>query len=110
MCYQTCDQHSSNCEGQGKYKVEELSQTAGVREDVRTEGKWDAGWTPQAENRAPVGQQQSPDKVCVFVSCVVPAFLETAMATHSSALAWKIPWSEEPGGLQSMGLQRVGRD
>ena len=32
------------------------------------------------------------------------------MATHSSILAWKIPWIEEPGGLQSMGLQRVGQD
>ena len=32
------------------------------------------------------------------------------MATHSSILAWKIPWTEEPGGLQSMGLQRVGHD
>ena len=34
--------------------------------------------------------------------------LEKAMATHSSILAWKIPWTEEPGRLQSMGLQRVG--
>ena len=33
--------------------------------------------------------------------------LEKGMATHSSTLAWKIPWTEEPGGLQSMGLQRV---
>ena len=33
-----------------------------------------------------------------------------AMAPHSSALAWKIPWMEEPGGLQSMGLLRVGHD
>ena len=32
---------------------------------------------------------------------------ETKMATHSSILAWKIPWTEGPGGLQSMGLQRV---
>ena len=32
------------------------------------------------------------------------------MAPHSSTLAWKIPWMEEPGGLQSMGLQRVGHD
>ena len=31
------------------------------------------------------------------------------MATHSSTLAWKIPWAEEPGGLQSMGLLRVGQ-
>ena len=35
--------------------------------------------------------------------------LEKEMATHSSTLAWEIPWTEEPGGLQSKGLQRVGR-
>ena len=34
--------------------------------------------------------------------------LEKEMATHSSILAWKIPWTEEPGGLQSMELQGVG--
>ena len=36
--------------------------------------------------------------------------LEKGMATYSSILAWRIPWTEEPGGLQSMGLQRVGHD
>ena len=36
--------------------------------------------------------------------------LEKAMATHSSLLAWEIPWTEEPGGLPSTGLQRVGDD
>ena len=36
--------------------------------------------------------------------------LEKAMATHASTLAWKIPWMEEPGGLQSMGLLGVGHD
>ena len=36
--------------------------------------------------------------------------LEKGMATHSSILAWRIPWTEEPGGLQSMGLQRLGHD
>ena len=35
--------------------------------------------------------------------------LEEGMATHSSILAWKIPWTEEPSRLQSMGSQRVGR-
>ena len=34
--------------------------------------------------------------------------LEEGMETHSSILAWRIPWTEEPGGLQSMGSQRVG--
>ena len=37
-------------------------------------------------------------------------FVEKGMATHSRILAWRIPWTEEPGGLQSVGLQRVGHD
>ena len=36
--------------------------------------------------------------------------LEKETATHSSNFAWRIPWTEEPGGLQSMGSQRVGHD
>jgi len=36
--------------------------------------------------------------------------LEEGIVTHSSVLAWKIPWTEEPGGLQSMELQRAGHD
>ena len=46
--------------------------------------------------------------------CWIYSFLcyitEKAMATHSSTLAWKIPWTEEPGGLQSVGSRRVGHD
>ena len=45
----------------------------------------------------------------LFWSALVPS-LEKAMATHSSTLVWKIPWTEEPDGLQSMGSQRVGHD
>ena len=48
--------------------------------------------------------------------CAIPLILlwlfislEKEMATHSSILAWKIPWTEEPGGLKSMGSQRVGQ-
>ena len=57
--------------------------------------------------------------VCINFLNMIPmcAFLvwfmtcsEKAMATHSSTLAWKIPWTEEPGRLQSMGLQRVRHD
>ena len=40
----------------------------------------------------------------------VGIFSEKAMASHSSILAWKIPWTEEPGGLQSVGSVRVGHD
>ena len=51
-----------------------------------------------------------PDKA-LFSLIVNNSFLEKEMATHSSILAWKIPWTEEPGRLQSMGSQRrVGRN
>ena len=42
--------------------------------------------------------------------CGLPYDSEKEMATHSRTLAWKTPWTEEPGRLQSMGLQRVGHD
>ena len=48
-----------------------------------------------------------PTKVHLVKAMVFP---ETAMAIHSSTLAWKIPWTDEPGRLQSMGLLRVGHD
>ena len=52
---------------------------------------------------------------CVHFRCTAKWFrdtytLEKAMAPHSSTLAWKIPWTGEPGGLPSMGLHRVGHD
>ena len=45
-----------------------------------------------------------------FINYVTAIGLEKAMAPHSSTLAWKIPWTEEPGRLQSMGSLRVGQD
>ena len=45
-----------------------------------------------------------------YICCLVRDFLEKEMATHSSVLAWRIPGTEEPGGLPSMGLHRVGHD
>ena len=47
--------------------------------------------------------------ICLFQSCLV-GVTEKAMAPHSSTLAWKIPWMEEPGRLQSMGSLRVRHD
>ena len=41
---------------------------------------------------------------------ILTHILEKAMAPHSSTLAWRVPWTEEPGGLQSMGSLRVGHD
>ena len=46
----------------------------------------------------------------MFFKCKLITNPEKAMAPHSSTLAWKIPWMEEPGGLQSMGSLKVGHD
>ena len=59
-----------------------------------------------------------PSKLCFSSVCVVPLVrslgwedpLEEGTATHLSVLAWRIPWIEEPGRLQSTGSQRVGHD
>ena len=51
--------------------------------------------------------------VVLFSEQCIPrngTYTEKAMAPHSSTLAWKIPWTEEPGGLQSMGSLGVGHD
>ena len=47
------------------------------------------------------------NRICtiMYTDCVVAATSEKAMAPHSSTLAWKIPWTEEPGRLQSMGRE-----
>ena len=51
------------------------------------------------------------DKKCwLCFSDLLAVSLEEGMATHSSILAWRIPWAEEPGRLQSIGLQKVGHD
>ena len=51
------------------------------------------------------GSQKEKDKYCILMH-----WSEKAMAPHFSTLAWKIPWMEEPGRLQPMGLLRVGHD
>ena len=54
---------------------------------------------------------RSTDKNIFSINSWILKLMEKAMALHySSTLAWKIPWMEEPDGLQSMGLQRVRRD
>ena len=50
-------------------------------------------------------------EIIFYIDNVLNLFsLEKEMAAHSSILAWRTPWTEEPGGLQSMGLQRVRHD
>ena len=54
-------------------------------------------------------KEQIQEEDITIVNIYAPN-MEKAMASHSSTLAWKIPWTEEPGGLQSMGSLRVGHD
>ena len=56
------------------------------------------------------GKIKNYSEIFFFFSCLIVRNTEKAMASHSSTLAWKIPWTEEPGGLQSRGLPRVGHD
>ena len=70
-------------------------------EDPRDGGAWWAAVHGVAEGRT---------RLSDFTFTFHFHALEKEMATHSSAPAWKIPWMEEPGGLQSMGSLRVGHD
>ena len=64
------------------------------------------GWTPVAQDFYII----STLKWSVYILSPLPPHVEKAIATHSSTLAWKIPWTEEPGKLQSMGSLRVGHN
>ena len=84
---------------------------------IHVKGNW--GWRlcgspwPSSSHRlgAPSGGlMSSPRKDWSELSGPLLLTLEKAMAPHSSTLAWKIPWTEEPGRLQSMGSLRVGHD
>ena len=64
-------------------------------------------WGPDGSHRRQRSAGSHPN--CYLALCVFTV-VEKAVAPHSSTLAWKIPWTEEPGGLQSMGSRRVGHD
>ena len=57
-----------------------------------------------------VSTKRSKRRYACIIRTTQKLFVEKAMAPHSSTLAWKIPWMEEPGRLQSMGSLRVGHD
>ena len=62
------------------------------------------------EARAAAADLKRTDGLLAKIEKVYGDRLEKEMATHSSILTWRIPWTEEPGGLQSMGLQSVRHD
>ena len=72
--------------------------------------QWELGikWGFCSTQRHATNQRHS--WIRIQICWCLNSILEKEMATHSSVLAWKIPWTEGPGGLQSLGLQRVGHD
>ena len=66
--------------------------------------RWKNLWARGQE----MAQPNSLVSPCIYITLISSP--EKAMAPHSSTLAWKIPWMEEPGNLQSMGSLRVGHD
>ena len=62
------------------------------------------------KGRGLIRHQICPSLDQLVLASLQKSEVEKAMAPHSSTLAWKIPWMEEPGGLQSMGSLRVGHD
>ena len=85
-----CSLVSRLCRGEGVYYLFLEPEIASQ------EAQWCRICLPMQETRVQSLAQKDP--------------LEKEMATHPNILAWKIPWAEEPGGLQSMGSQRVGHD
>ena len=85
---------------------------------LRFRGNWPDNFITIFEIRSYKGLNESWSseygKELLVVREIIKEYLhnlaEKAMATHSSTLAWKIPWTEEPGRLQSMGSPRVGHD
>ena len=88
---------SLSCIGEGNTNPLQCS----CLENPRDSGAW---WT------AIYGVAQSQTQLSDFTFAFHFHSLEKAMAPQASTLAWKIPWAEEPGGLQSMGSHRVGHD
>ena len=68
------------------------------------------GGGPEGSPGSSTGRTRPAMQETLVQSLVREDPLEKEMATQSSVLAWKIPWTEEPGGLQSLGSQRVGHN
>ena len=75
-------------------------------ESVIDPAEFSALWHKELRNSHPFLQPSKVSRIC----CPLTIFPEKAMAPHSSTLAWKIPWTEEPGRLQPMGSLGVGHD
>ena len=92
-----------------EYQTGQPSPSPGDLRDLGIEPRSPASWA----NSLPAEPRGKPKNIGVgsisLLQLIFPA-QESNLVIHSSTTAWKIPWTEEPGRLQSMGLQRVGHD
>ena len=96
MPHTLCSDARSARQGKGlQTHIPSLSLKDSLGSGVRTRREGSTIWTSEKS---------------LFLWCLRMPFLEKAVAPHSSTLAWKIPWMEEPGGPPSMGSLRVGQD
>ena len=72
-------------------------------------GRW-RGWGSQTQTQTEPRTDPDPDRVQNTFELSLQSLMEKEVATHSRTVAWKIPWMEVPGRLQSMGLQRIIQD
>ena len=90
------------------------SQGQGSLVGCRLWGRTELDITKVTQQQQAIGGSVGKESPAMWENWVQPLGredpLEKEMATHSSILAWRIPWTEEPGGLQSMGSQRVRHD
>ena len=104
-------------------RVQFLGQEDPLEEEMATHSSilaWRIPWTEEHGGLQSIGSQrighdwsnlaQDDVSISIYLLSIYIYLSEKAMATHSSTLAWKIPWTEKPGTLQSMGSQRVGHD
>ena len=84
---------------------ENIKQKPPVGDGAKAEGKGFHGCPGGSDDKASACKEGDPGSI---LGQEDP--LEKEMATHPGTLAWKIPWTEEPGRLQSMGSQRIGHD
>ena len=85
-----------------------------LQETVKDRKAWNAAVNGVANNQTRLSDWTTTTTyMCIYgirLYILLVCISEKAMAPHSSTLAWKLPWTEEPGGLQSMGSLRVGQD
>ena len=104
MCQQIWKTHSGHRTGKGQFSFQSLRKAMPKNVQTTTQLHSSTSLVAQRVKRLPSTQENW------VRSLGGEDALEKGMATYSSTLAWRILWTEEPGGLQSTGLQRVGHD